>query len=183
MAERGGLFQVSLMNVFRQSARDNDARRRNDQVVDGDRVMSARSIERREGASQSTLRDHLALDLGNLMSTIHLEAAQDLDGLDRVKKSILNYGLQDLTRLSTDDTRIHKLARDLREALLTHEPRLIASSLKVTLRKIDSGTTQRLAFDIDAEMAARPVDVPLEFVAEIDSGAGKVSISNLVVRG
>lgn len=183
MAERGGLFQVSLMNVFRQSARHRDSQMRDDQVSDGDRVMSARSIERREGASQTTLRDHLALDLGNLMSTIHLEAAQDLTGLDRVRKSILNYGLQDLTRLSTDDARIHKLARDLREALLTHEPRLIASSLKVNLRKIDSGATQRIAFDIDAEMAARPVDVPLEFVAEIDSGAGKVSISNLVVRG
>lgn len=183
MAERGGLFQVSLMNVFRQSARDHDARRRDDTVLDGDRVMSARSIERREGASQTTLRDHLALDLGNLMSTIHLEAAQDLEGFDHVRKSILNYGLQDLSRLTTDDSRIQKLARDLREALLTHEPRLIAETLKVTLRKTDSGATQRIAFEIDAEMAARPVDVPLEFVAEIDSGAGKVAITNLVVRG
>jgi type VI secretion system protein ImpF len=183
MAERGGLFQVSLMNVFRQSAREHDSRERDDQIAEGDRVLSARSIERREGAPQTTLRDHLALDLGNLMSTIHLEAAQDLNGLDNVKKSILNFGLQDLSRLTTDDTRIHKLARDLREALLTHEPRLIAESLKVNLRKTDSGATQRIAFEIEAEMAARPVDVPLEFVAEIDSGAGKVAITNLVVRG
>lgn len=182
MAQRGGLFQVSLMNVFRQAAQDHDARRHSDLVIDGDRVMSARSIERREGASQTTLRDHLALDLANLMSTIHLEAAQDLEGFDHVRKSILNYGLQDLSRLTTQDNRIQKLARDLRESLLTHEPRLIADSLSVNLRKVDSGATQRIAFDITAEMAARPVDVPLEFVAEIDSGAGKVSISNLVVR-
>lgn len=183
MAERGGLFQVSLMNVFRQSARDHDSRRRVDEVVDGDRVLSARSIERREGASQATLREHLALDLGNLMSTIHLQATQDLDGFDHVRKSILNYGLQDLSRLTTEDTRIKTLARDLREALMTHEPRLISESLSVKLRKMDHGATQRIAFDINAEMAARPVDVPLEFVAEIDSGAGKVSITNLVVRG
>lgn len=71
MAERDGLFQVSLMNVFRQAARERDTKVRDDTVTDADgRVLSARSIERREGAGQATLRDHLALDLGSLMATI-----------------------------------------------------------------------------------------------------------------
>ena len=52
-------------------------------------------------------------------------------------------------------------------------------SIKTSL----TDAAQRIAFDITAEMAARPVDVPLEFVAEIDTGAGKVALSNLVVRG
>jgi type VI secretion system protein ImpF len=183
MATRDGLFQISLMNVFRQSARERDGKTLETTTDADGRVLSARSIERREGAAQSTLRDHLAIDLGNLMATIHLEATQSLDGLDYVRKSILNYGIQDMSRLTVDDHRNARAASQLRDALLAHEPRLIASTLVVKLRTPDADSQQRMAFDITAEMAARPVDVPLEFVAEIDTGAGKVALSSLVVRG
>lgn len=183
MAERDGLFQVSLMNVFRQSARERDARTATSELVEDGRVLSARSIERREGASQATLREHLAQDLANLMTTIHLQATLPLDGLDWVRRSVLNYGMQDITRLTADDFRSASVVRDLREALLAHEPRLIASTLNITLRSDESDENQKISFDIQAEMTARPVDVPLEFVAEIDMGAGKVAMSNLKVRG
>jgi len=171
------------MNVFRQAALLRDAKAVEQTVEDGGRVLSTRTIERREGAAQTTLRDHLAQDLGNLMGTIHLEAAISLDGLDRVRKSVLNYGMQDMTRLTSDDFQNAKVVRDLRTSLLDHEPRLIAETLVVKLRHTRVDEHQRIAFDIRAEMTARPVDVPVEFVAEIDTGAGKVALSNLVVRG
>ncbi len=184
MADRDGLFQVSLMNVFRQAARERDSRKVDNTLSeDGGRVLSSRTIERREGAGQATLRDHLAQDLGNLMGTIHLEAAQSLDGLDHVRKSVLNYGMQDMTSLTTDDFKNAKVIRDLRDALLAHEPRLIADTLVIKLRTQQADAQQRISFDIRAEMTARPVDVPLEFVAEIDTGVGKVALANLVVRG
>lgn len=185
MKERSdGYFQISLMNVFRQAARERDAKKDDSTVTDGDgRVLSSRSVERREGASQASLRDHLARDLGSLLSTINLESSLPLDGLDHVRSSILNYGMQDLTRLTTEDVRTQRLSRDLRAALLAHEPRLIEGSLVVKLRKGSSDRNQRIRFDIQAEMAARPVDVPLEFEAEIDTGAGKVALTNLMVRG
>lgn len=172
------------MNVFRQAARERDAKARDDTMTDADgRILSARSIERREGAGQATLRDHLAIDLGNLMATVHMEASIPLQNMDYVKKSILNYGIPDMSRLTVDDHRNAQVARDLRTALLAHEPRLIAETLVVKMRRPEADSAQRIAFDITAEMAARPVDVPLEFVAEIDTGAGKVAVSNLVVRG
>lgn len=183
MAARDGLFQISLMNVFRQAARERDAAKADAKFTeDGGRVLSNRSIERRHGASQTTLREHLAQDLGNLMGTIHMEAAQSLEGLPFVKKSVLNYGMQDMTRLTTEDFKNNALVRDLRATLLAHEPRLIPETLVIKLRSLKADQQQRISFDIRAEMAARPVDVPLEFVAEIDTGAGKVSLGDLVVR-
>lgn len=185
MNERNaGFFQVSLMNVFRQAAREKDAKAKNDQGDNADgRVLSSRSIERRDGADQATLRTHLATDLSNLMATIHLQATQSLDGLDYVRDSILNYGIQDLSRLTVDSAKSTKFLAALREQLLAHEPRLIAETLTIKMRKPEADSRQRMAFDISAEMTARPVDVPLEFVAEIDTGAGKIAMSNLVVRG
>jgi type VI secretion system protein ImpF len=177
-------FQVSLMNVFRQAARERDARARDETEVDSDgRVLSARTIERREGSDQATLRKNLAADLGNLMGTIHLEATVPLDGLDHVRASVLNYGIQDMSRFSVSDAKNPKLLSRLREQLLAHEPRLIAETLKITLRREEADSRQRIAFDVVAEMTARPVDVPLEFVAEIDTGEGKIAISDLAVRG
>ena len=38
---------------------------------------------------------------------------------------------------------------------------------------------QKLMFEINAEMACKPVDIPLEFVAEIDVGSGKMKFSNI----
>ena len=88
-----------------------------------------------------------------------------------------------MTRLTSSDIQNVRLMRDLKAALLRYEPRLIPESVDIRLRNSGEDEYQRLAFDISAEMAAKPADVPLEFVAEIDTGAGKVSMANLSVRG
>ncbi|MBC7138417.1 MAG: type VI secretion system baseplate subunit TssE [Defluviimonas sp.] len=181
---KDGYFQVSLMNVFREAAESRDARseaRTSSEA--GETVLSVRTVERREGTSQARLREHLAADLANLLGTTHLESTLDLSGLDRVRKSVLNYGVQDMTRLTTSDIENAKVLRDMRAALIAHEPRLIAETVQIKLRRAHEDAQQRIAFDISAEMSAKPVDVPLEFIAEIDVGAGKVSMSNLLVRG
>jgi len=181
---KDGYFQVSLMNVFRQAAESRDSRSQTDTTDEsGERVLSVRTVERREGTSQGRLREHLAADLGNLLGTIHLASTLDLSGFDRVQKSVLNYGVQDMTRLTTSDIENAKVLRDLRTALIAHEPRLIPETVRIKLRRAHEDAQQRIAFDISAEMSAKPVDVPLEFIAEIDVGAGKVSMSNLLVRG
>lgn len=178
-----GYFQVSLMNVFREAAQSRDARESGEEYAEGgDRVLATRTLARRQGAKESHLRQHLAEDMANLMNTTQLGAAEDLEGLDFVKRSVLNFGLEDMSRMTTDDVRRDKVRARLRKSLLEHEPRLIAESLEIVPRLEDDGTdVQRLAFDITAEMAAKPVDVPLEFIAEIDVGSGKIKMSKLTV--
>lgn len=180
-----GYFQVSLMNVFRQAAVEGDARRVDDSLSDTDdaRVLSARTLERRDGAGQGQLRTHLANDLSSLMSTTHLEAVEDLKDFEHVRKSILNYGMRDMSTMSTSDIVDTRIMRELKAALIRYEPRLIPETVEIQLRAGGETVNQRLAFDIRAEMAAKPVDVPLEFIAEVDTGAGKVSMASLKVRG
>ena len=149
---------------------------------DGGRVLNARTVERRDGASQETLKSHLALDLASLMGTINLEAVEPLAGLDHVRNSILNYGLQDMSALTTESFQTAKVIKDMRTALLANEPRLIEETLEIKFRHNSADAQQRIAFDIKAEMSARPMDVPMEFVAEIDAGAGKVSMTDVVLR-
>lgn len=180
----GNSHQVSILNVFRSAAEQRDAKADSSQKNQdtGEREISTRSLERRQGASQSVLKRHLADDIQSLLNTVRLDAAIDLDGLEHVQKSILNYGLQDLSRLTTEHFRRADLVRSIRESLLNHEPRLIDESIEITAQEFNEADNLRVAFNISAEMSAKPVDVPLEFVAEIDVGAGKMKMSNLRVQ-
>ena len=172
------------MNVFRQAARDHDAKQGDVEIADGgERVLSKRTVQRREGAGEETLRRQLMDDLTNLLGTISLENVQDLAEFPYVQKSILNYGILELSRISVDGITSPALLRDLKTALLRHEPRLIDETVIVKLRHEETDAGQRVSFDVRAEMTAKPVDVPLEFVAEIDVGAGKLALSSLSVRG
>ncbi|MEM6636300.1 MAG: GPW/gp25 family protein [Pseudomonadota bacterium] len=174
-------FQVPLMNVFRSAADAKDVHVADDHEGTGDRVISQRAIERRQGTGHDKLREYLLADLANLMGTIHLEAAEELEEFPHVKESILNYGVQDVSSLTIDQVGSQSILRKFKEALIAHEPRLIADTVRVQYSKSDAEITHKLSFDVEAIMAARPVDVPLEFVAEIDVAEAKVKLSKLSV--
>ena len=38
---------------------------------------------------------------------------------------------------------------------------------------------QRVRFVVSGELACRPLDIPIEFVAEVDVGSGKVQLTRL----
>ena len=175
-------FQVPLLNVFRSAAMDRDSQTKETRDGENDTEISTRQIERREGAPLDRLQTFFMIDLGNLLGTVHLEATEDLSEFPSVRKSILNYGVLEVTSLTITAGTGEDIRRKLKEALLDHEPRLIPDSVVVRARVSDGGQDQSMAFEIEAVLAARPVDVPLEFVAEIDTGEGKVVMSELTVH-
>ncbi len=120
------------------------------------------------------LKHDLATDLGALLDTIDLESVTDLDGLDYVKKSILNYGLYDITHVTTGSAGMDALQAQLKDALLQHEPRLTPETLGIERVIVKDDIDQRVRFTVFANMICRPLDVPIEFVAELDVGAAKI---------
>ena len=66
--------QVSLMHVFRSAVERGDSRDGRTTYRDGDREVTQRSKERREGTDEETLRRHLSNDMASLMNTIALDA-------------------------------------------------------------------------------------------------------------
>ncbi|MFT6452473.1 MAG: type VI secretion system protein ImpF [Halocynthiibacter sp.] len=180
--ESKGHRQVSIMHVFRSAAESGDARDGKTNYQGGDRELTARSKERREGTDEGTLKSHLSADLGNLMNTIRLDAAVSLSDAPFVERSIVNFGFRDMSSVSASAMTNQNIIQSIRESLINYEPRLIAETIEITINKSDAINTQRLTFDISAEMVASPVDVPLDFVAEVDLGAGKIQMTRLKVQ-
>lgn len=174
--------QVSLMHVFRSAAERGDSQDGKANYRDGDREITTRSKERREGTTEESLRRHLSNDLASLMNTISLDAVEDLSDYPYIQKSIVNFGFGDLSSLSDKGYAASEMSRFIRDTLIRHEPRLIPSTIEINVNKDAQSVTQRLTFDIAADMVASPVDVPLDFVAEVDMGAGKIQMTKLRVQ-
>ncbi len=174
--------QLSLMHVFRAAHASRDAAKEQKNLVDGDRELTQRSKERRAGTDEETLRQHLNRDMASLMNTVNLDATVSLEDYPYLRKSVANFGFGDLSQLAGTVDGPSKIAELIRKTLLAFEPRLIPDTLEVTASSDNDVADARITFDISAEMAASPADIPLNFVAEVDNGAGKIQMTKLRVK-
>lgn len=179
MSDNKQPLQIPIMLAFREAFQARDAKKGGMEYRDGERVLSERGRLRRRGANEDELKKDLAVDLIQLANTINLAAAVDLEGLDYVQRSILNYGVVDLSVLADKDKRLKELPRRLKTALLNNEPRFVEESMQIELSSEVNEVDQTFRFEIFAEMACRPVDIPMEFVAEIDVGSGRLRFSDV----
>ncbi len=170
------------MHVFRSAAEQGNSRSTDKVYQDGDRAITVQSRQRREGVDEGELRRHLSIDLDNLMNTIRLDAIIPLDNYPYVARSVLNFGFKDMSSLSRSRQTETKIAASIRQSLIDHEPRLIPESIEINISASKDSNTQRVSYEVVAEMAADPVDIPLDFVAEVDLGAGKMKMKRLRVQ-
>lgn len=139
--------------------------------------VSGRSNARRLGVTEEVLRQHVRTHLQTLMNTIRLDATVDLTDTPLVAASILNYGFQDLSNLTRKELTGRTIADSIKQSLADHEPRLVKNSIQVQIKTLEGDDYQRVAVTVAADLIADPADVPIEFIADVDTGAGKVILN------
>ena len=169
-----------LMHAFREAFRNKDAKKELDLRDDtGERVIASRRVSARSWVSETALRRDLAEDLVRLLNTVNLTSARDLSEYSHVARSILNYGLVDISAYVMEEAAADDIAAELRQSLKDYEPRLIPASIEVRRDKSVDSAAHQIRFAVSAEMHATPVDIPVEFVAELELDSGKMRISRL----
>lgn len=173
-------FVPPVMSAFRDAFQKRDATKSLDlRNPDGEAMMSGRRATPRNSVNESVLKQELAEDLSALLNTVNLAAAENLDGLDEVQSSILNYGIDDLTGMSADSNDVKGLGPRLKQILQHHEDRLVQGSVRLAAEAVTSESTARIAIHVNAEMYASPTDLPVEFIADFESYSGKVKIKQM----
>lgn len=169
-----------LMHAFRAAHEARDAAKRVEiRDESGERVIAGRRTAARTAITEPVLRREVGLDLANLMNTINLESVEDLSSAPEVRRSILNFGLPDLTHRSIDEGRVGDVAGEIRRALIQFEPRLVAETIQ-TSRDMRARTSDlQIRFLVRAELKCDPLNVPIEFVADVEVESGKVKIDRL----
>ena len=112
------------------------------------------------------------------MNTTNLDATGALDEFAEVKRSILNFGMPDLIHRSIDEVRIEEVGDELIEALVNYEPRLVRGTIRAERDKAVDGTDLKVRFVVRADLNCDPLNLPVEFVAEVERNTGQISISN-----
>jgi type VI secretion system protein ImpF len=169
-----------LMFAFRAAHEKRDAKKTLDlRDASGQRVIASRRSPSRAPISESGLRREVNADLVDLLNTVNLDSAFDLEEAPEVKRSVLNFGLPDLSTRTIDEHRLIEISRDIEQALKAFEPRLAANTLSVGRNPSIDSEALRLKFFIKADLRAEPLDVPVEFVAEVELDSGKIKVDRL----
>ncbi|GLQ99226.1 type VI secretion system baseplate subunit TssE [Dyella mobilis] len=148
-----------------------------DRLADDEPAKHEESREKRV-ISAARLRDCVTRDISWLLNCVNLGIEEQLADYPDVARSVLNFGIPDLTGTALAGVDAHVLQRQIREALLAFEPRLTPSTLRVTVqtdaKRMDR---QSLIFNIESEMWAQPIPLNLYLKTEVDLETGKFNVS------
>jgi type VI secretion system protein ImpF len=173
-------LSAPLMFAFRSAHEARDARVRFDQRgEDGERVVTSRKSPAQAAITEPLLRREVSRDLECLMNTIALESTQDLRGFDKVRASVLNFGMPDIAHRTIDELTVGDIKDEIETVLDNFEPRLIPGSIHVVRDRSVDSTALKVRFLVRADLSCKPIDVPVEFTADVEVDSGKVVISRL----
>lgn len=169
-----------LMLAFRAANVARDAKTKVDlRNEHGERLISGRRASGRTPISELVLRKEVARDLESLMNTVALESTENLAGFERVQRSILNYGFPDIAHMSIDEISVDDLGSEIRAVLMHYEPRLHRESIRATRDTSARAEELKLRFIVHADLRCDPLNVPVEFVADVDLDGGGIQINRL----
>ena len=136
-------------------------------------------VRDRNMISAQKLREIVLRDLGSLMNTGHLATVESLDAWPAAARSVINYGIPDLSGLAVATLDAAALERALRQAILDFEPRILARSLRVKA-SIERGQMNQgaLLFHIEGELWAQPTPIGLSLKTEVDLESRRIVVTD-----
>jgi type VI secretion system protein ImpF len=169
-----------LMYAFRSAHEARDARKKIDlRDESGERVIANRRTAARVAITEPMLRREVARDLNALMNTIAMESTQNLQSFEHVRKSILNFGFPDIAHRSIDEISLNDVKYEIATVLTSYEPRLVRDTVQVTRDSTVDAADLKVRFIVRADMSCEPLNVPIEFVADVEVDTGKITINRL----
>lgn len=128
--------------------------------------------------SLNRLRRSVLRDLAWLLNSGNLAATEDLSDYPEVTNSVINYGVAGLAGTSVKSTDIPRVEREVRQAILDFEPRILAKSLSVKVVLDDKKLSQKmLTFHIEGQLWAQPLPVNLYLSTDVDLETGSTTIN------
>ncbi len=147
-----------------------------DRLTDTDPANTSEPRERRV-LSLQRLKEGVLRDLAWLLNTGHLETVEDLEAYPQARHSVLNYGLPDLSGASVAGMEPALLERIVRDAIAKFEPRINATTLKVSaVIDRDRMNHNAVTFQIEGELWAQPTPLALFLKTVLDVETGDVEV-------
>lgn len=144
-----------------------------------DRLTDQQPEKTKESSSQQVLsqkqfKDAVIRDLAWLLNTTSLDSCIDLSSFPRVQRSVLNYGMPDISGHTSHSIDTSDLQKALQRVIYEFEPRIIQNSLKVTVHSNpDDMTHNSLVFAIEGVVFGQPMPFQVVLRSELDLECGQ----------
>lgn len=131
-----------------------------------------------QSMSQSQFKNAVIRDLGWLLNSVALDVCIDLERFPEVSRSVLNYGLPDLSGHTSSTVDIRSVEKSIRDAIHQFEPRIIRNSLKVTIHSNpDSMSHNSMVFEIEGAVFGQPSPFQVVLKSELDLECGEFKLT------
>jgi type VI secretion system protein ImpF len=151
-----------------------------DRLRDDDPTHVQESAESRV-LSRNRLREAVLRDLSWLFNSSQLGSSESLEGYPQAQRSVLNYGLPVISGQTISSIDPVVLEGQVRQAIIDHEPRILAQTLRVEALLTDAqvGQHNQISFRISGQLWAQPVPLELMLHTDIDLETGRVDVREL----
>jgi len=150
-------------------------RLRDDDPTNPEEAPEARVISRQK------LRDAVLRDLGWLFNTTRPAMDGAWQECAEARRSVLAFGLPAWSGRTASSLEVGVLEAEARQAIVEHEPRIVASTLQVeallTDRQLDNHN--QISFRISGQLWAQPVPLELILHTNVDLETGRVEVKDL----
>jgi type VI secretion system protein ImpF len=120
------------------------------------------------------LKDSVRRDLEALLNTRRVGQG-DPEAMPEVARSILYYGIPDLSSMGRDSPEVlTRLARSLEQIIAMHEPRL--DNVRIMVAPRDAGPLSEVRFIVEAMLRLDPSPERVSFDTVLAKGSGEVEI-------
>jgi type VI secretion system protein ImpF len=131
-----------------------------------------------QSMSQSQFKAAVIRDLGWLLNSVALDVCMDLDRYPEVQKSVLNYGLPDLSGHTSATIDVRSVEKSIRAAIHQYEPRIIRNSLDVKVHSsADEMSHNSLVFEIMGEVFGQPSPFQVVLKSKLDLECGEFKLT------
>ena len=152
-----------------------------DRLTDDDPGNPTEAVEARV-INRSRLRECVLRDLVWLFNTTRPSDADAWTDVPEAARSVLTYGLPALSGTSASSIDLDALQRNVRQAIVEHEPRILPDTLTVEA-VADAGQIDhhnQIGFRIHGQLWAQPVPLELMLHTDIDLETGRVAVRDAV---
>ncbi len=128
-------------------------------------------------SSLTEIRDCVKRDLNWLLNSNQYELQHELEHYPDIQRSVLNFGMPDLTGKTVSGINLQTIERMLKQVINDFEPRLIKKTLTVKVL-VDQSMLDHNAvtFEIEGQLWAEPQPLHLHLRTEIELESGEVSV-------
>ena len=148
-----------------------------DRLCDDEPTNSKESREQRV-LSVRRLRQSVLRDIAWLLNAVSLESVQDLENHPEAARSVLNFGIPDLSGHTITKSQIVDIEKRIRKVILDFEPRILPNTLSIKVVSTDSYNHNAMNFEIEGDLWMQPVPLRLYLKTQLDLETGNVVVTD-----